>query len=301
MVVIKFTLNYENLHEKLWLFRQNFNIIDGRKIFIKLSMIKLYHPSAKELGNAMWWNHVLRQKIQITAFSGHVSHRAADMGTGRTKDKRIARRGKQTVQATPGQMERALKRQQNPGVEGKRPGKDNRQQNTKRRQKPRRPEWGPARGGVGEPPHPLAKKSPHLVQNTDNRKPPKRGDWIVTERETSSRLPDQKKEKAREESSFATQVGMWALGLAIPRREDRTSSTERWPSQREDWSSEREDDKFSRRSAWMWGSTREVEKRPRFRLRQKVQWRWLTLLYPLGMRADSGSLSCMGIDSSQLR
>ena len=62
------------------------------------------------------------------------------MGTGRTKDKRIARRGKQTVQATPGQMERALKRQQNPGVEGKRPGKDNRQQNTKRRQKPRRHE-----------------------------------------------------------------------------------------------------------------------------------------------------------------
>ena len=64
-------------------------------------MIKLYYPSAKELVNAMWWNHVLRQKIQITAFSGHVSHRAADMGAGGTKDKRIARRGKQTVQATP--------------------------------------------------------------------------------------------------------------------------------------------------------------------------------------------------------
>lgn len=101
MVVIKFTLNYENLPEKLWLFRQNFNIIDGRKIFIKLSMIKLYYSSAKKLVNAMWWNHVLRQKIQITAFSGHVSHRAADMGAGGTKDKRIARRGKQTVQATP--------------------------------------------------------------------------------------------------------------------------------------------------------------------------------------------------------
>lgn len=133
MVVIKFTLNYENLHEKLWLFRQNFNIIDGRKIFIKLSMIKLYYPSAKELVNAMWWNHVLRQKIQITAFSGHVSHRAADMGTGRTKDKRIERRGKQTVQATLGQKASAVKR-------WKRPGKDNRRQNTKKRQNPKRHE-----------------------------------------------------------------------------------------------------------------------------------------------------------------
>ena len=59
MVMLKCTLNYENLPEKrstrtgladvgdekkktslLWLFRQNFNIIDGRNIFIKLSMIK---------------------------------------------------------------------------------------------------------------------------------------------------------------------------------------------------------------------------------------------------------------------
>ena len=59
MVMLKCTLNYENLPEKrstrtgladvgdgkkktslLWLFRQNFDIIDGRKIFIKLSMIK---------------------------------------------------------------------------------------------------------------------------------------------------------------------------------------------------------------------------------------------------------------------
>ena len=207
MVMIKFTLNYENLLEKLWLFRQNFNIIDGRKIFIKLSMIKLYHPSAKELGNAMWWNHVLRQKIQITAFSGHVSHRAADMGTGRTKDKRIERRGKQTVQATPGQKETAIKRRQNPGVEGKRPGKDNRQQNTKIRQKPRRHEWGPARGGVVEPPHPLAKKSPHLVQNTDNRKPPKRRDWIMTERAHAFKTRRKKKPEKR-----APLPPRWACG-----------------------------------------------------------------------------------------
>ena len=31
----------------------------------------------------------------------------------------------------------------------------------------------------------------------------------MTERERSSHWPDQKKEKAREESSFATQAGMW--------------------------------------------------------------------------------------------
>ena len=34
----------------------------------------------------------------------------------------------------------------------------------------------------------------------------------MTERETSSCLPDQKKEKAKEESSFATQAGMWTRG-----------------------------------------------------------------------------------------
>ena len=171
----------------------------------------------------MWWNHVLRQMIQITAFSGHVSHRAADMGTGWTKDKRIARRGKQTVQATLGQKASAVKR-------WKRPGKDNRRQNTKKRQNPKRHEWGPARGGGGEPPHPLAKKSPHLVKNTDNRKLPKRGDWIMTERETSSHWPDQKKEKAREESSFATQAGMWIKEATYHTQERaRAWMTRAWP------------------------------------------------------------------------
>ena len=37
--------------------------------------------------------------------------------------------------------------------------------------------------------------------------PPKRWGWTTVERDTSSRLPDQKKEKTKRESSFSTQAG----------------------------------------------------------------------------------------------
>ena len=49
--------------------------------------------------------------------------------------------------------------------------------------------------------------------------PPKREDCQTTERETYSRLPDQKKEKTKEESSFATQAGMWTKEAAYHTRE----------------------------------------------------------------------------------
>ena len=50
-------------------------------------------------------------------------------------------------------------------------------------------------------------------------KPPKRGDWTTREHETKSRLPDQKKEKDRQESSFRTQGGIWMREItrALPR------------------------------------------------------------------------------------
>jgi len=39
-------------------------------------------------------------------------------------------------------------------------------------------------------------------------KPPSKGDWMTTERETNSHLPLQKKEKNKADSSLRTQGGM---------------------------------------------------------------------------------------------
>lgn len=50
-------------------------------------------------------------------------------------------------------------------------------------------------------------------------KPPKRGGWTTVGRETNSRLPLQKKEKEREDSSLRTQAGMWMREATYQTRE----------------------------------------------------------------------------------
>ena len=66
-------------------------------------------------------DHILRQEVQITGFSGHICQGSTDERRTRTKNQRVVRGGERTVRATPGRQERRMEGRQDPWVKRKRP------------------------------------------------------------------------------------------------------------------------------------------------------------------------------------
>ena len=113
---------------------------------------------------------------------------------------------------------------QDPRIKGIRAWNDRDGWSIKWRLEPVRHEGYPTGGRRGKPLiHWLRRDNTFRLTSTTG-KPSKRGDWTTREHETKWRLPDQKKEKDRQESSFGTQGGIWMsepLGPCHDRRRER--------------------------------------------------------------------------------
>ena len=136
-----------------------------------------------------------------------------------------------------GKQKRLIEGGQDPRIKGIRTWNDRDGRSIKWRLEPVRHEGYPTRGRRGKPLIHWLRRDHTFRLTSTTGKPSKRGDWTTREHETKWRLPDQKKEKDRQESSFGTQGGIWMsepLGPCHDRKENENATI--WVHGQPHWS-----------------------------------------------------------------
>ena len=126
-----------------------------------------------------------------------------------TEEQKWGHREPKIKQLLPRSRKRLVEKWQATQSEGQRIRKKLKGRSIKTGTEPEGQKGYPTRRRRGEPLHPLTKQRPHLNFTFTTEKPPNKEGCTTIDREIRSRLPLQKKEYTRVESSFRTQGGMW--------------------------------------------------------------------------------------------
>ena len=145
-------------------------------------------------------NNFGRQEVQVTGFGGHTRNRRAEVRTKRAKHQGATGRRKGAIKTLPRNQERPIERRQGTRGKRKRVRKNLSRRHIKRtrkKMKETQPEGVDAKRRTHWP-----SRAQTLNLTSITEKPPSRGGWMATKRETSSRLLFQKRSRDKRRELF---------------------------------------------------------------------------------------------------